>query len=710
MPASPSGHPTIGRRRADRGNNPPESPRRRRRSAPWILAGLLIASIACGDSGPSLAFGTAAATDGAAGAATTQGRSVFVLPRGDGGAAFFDLPWPSDLRRSESGKIDVIEFPNPMRIPAITRYLDAISNHIDGYSTVGASYLRLSSPADVRTLPLTAEDTVSNLATAFLIDVDATSPERGRRHPAVVHYREAATRYWPANTIAVGPLHGMPLAPSRTYAAVLTTGLQAANGGGYAPDDDLAALLFGAADSDEDAAMTAARAVYGPVFDVLDEIGVGRDRILSLAVFTTQDPVTDLEVVRDFMMDSYPEPEARADAWNLVRFEDHDRLIEGRYGPCPIFQRGDIPYLESGGEFTVDASGQPEVHGEYDARFGITVPLGPMPEDGYPVVLYAHGTGGDYMTFARIGRQLAEVGIATIGIDQIHHGPRNPSGTPPEFAFFNYLNPYAARENARQAALDIVQQARFAATVMIPRTLGRSPDDRTVHFNRNRMLFFGHSQGGLNGPLFLAVDDHVKGGVLSGASGTLLISLIDKTEPFPILNIVQVILGLSGSSGEDAAETEHLVYEHPVLTLLQTWIDAADGVNYARRFAIDPRPGFAPKSILQTEGLVDAHSPPGTMESLAAAAGLPVVEPLARQPDANRLLGLAPVRAPIHGNMAGGRATGGLLQFPGADHYVIFNDPHAQYQYRSFLRSVADRLPGTIPARLPTVPPPVFAE
>ena len=114
--------------------------------------------------------------------------------------------------------------------------------------------------------------------------------------------------------------------------------------------------------------------------------------------------------------------------------------------------------------------GQPVVHGRYDARFALTVPRTTMPEAGYPIVLYAHGTGGDYRSFIDDGtaRRLADAGFAVMGIDQIHHGARNPTSSSPELLFFNIQNPDAARDNNRQSALDIVQQARVVPALITP--------------------------------------------------------------------------------------------------------------------------------------------------------------------------------------------------------------------------------------------------
>ena len=82
-----------------------------------------------------------------------------------------------------------------------------------------------------------------------------------------------------------------------------------------------------------------------------------------------------------------------------------------------------------------------------------------MPPDGWPVILYAHGTGGDYQTFVRESLDLRAALIerkgqpptrmAMIGIDQVLHGPRDPSGSNAEITFFNLQNLAAARDNVR---------------------------------------------------------------------------------------------------------------------------------------------------------------------------------------------------------------------------------------------------------------------
>ena len=44
-----------------------------------------------------------------------------------------------------------------------------------------------------------------------------------------------------------------------------------------------------------------------------------------------------------------------------------------------------------------------------------------MPASGWPVVLYAHGTGGNYLSFVSggVAERLARAGLASVGVDQV---------------------------------------------------------------------------------------------------------------------------------------------------------------------------------------------------------------------------------------------------------------------------------------------------
>ncbi|MBO6934586.1 MAG: hypothetical protein JJ863_06420 [Deltaproteobacteria bacterium] len=596
------------------------------------------------------------------------------------GAAFFDTPWPTDLRLDATGHIDVSSFPNPASVRLLETYKAMMNARLTGYSVSAPAYFRFTSPIDPASLPVNGAASLEDGSS--IVAVALEGPNAGERHPMVGHFREEPTLYWSENTLAVRPPHGLPFEPDTTYAIALTSELQAAGGGSVQRSNTLDQLLSGSGDAD-------AAALYAPAVAALEGVGVAERDIVNLTVFTTQHPTIELEQARDWLVAQDPPARVNmSDRW-IEDTEDY-RLVHGAY-VSPIFQDGELPYSTEGGEVTV-VDGVPTVHGEFEARYAMTVPTTDMPESGWPIVLYAHGTGGDFQTFVRngVGGDLARQGFVTMGVDQIHHGTRNPGPAGPESLVFNFGNPLAFRDNARQAALDVVAQAAFvrANPEITPRAIGEGN-----LIDPDRVYFYGHSQGGLNGPLFLAIDDQAKGGVLSGAGGHLAIALVDKVEPVNIPQLAALLLRIPGS-GDAALENEHLVYEHPILAFLQTWTDVADPTNYVHYLFRDPREGFAPKSILQTEGITDAYTPPRSIEALATAAGIPPLMPVLQPIEPMEAIGLAPVSAPVSGNVAGGAATAGLIQVDGG-HFVAFDDD-LRVRIADFFGSFAEGVP-TIP-------------
>ncbi len=435
-------------------------------------------------------------------------RAIFVLAPGTD-AAFFDLPWPNDLRTTSDGHVDMTGFPNP-NSRLFDEYLAAIGDRQIGFATNGAVYFRFSREVDTSTLPEDAAASTAAGASVFLVDIDEESATRGTRLPVTTHYQHLPTAYWAARSLALRAPDGLALEGGRTYAAVVTNRVRALDGAAFGRDADFQAVVDGTADA-------AALAVYQPALDVL---GADVADVIALAVFTTEDPTALATELRDYIHDTHPAPTPVPDSVVRSVLRESYQLILGSYGPAPIFQSGEIPYQSDGGE--IDLEDGTIVEGEYDARFALTVPTSAMPPEGYPIVLYSHGTGGDYQSFTSDGTadRLARVGYAVMGIDQIHHGARNPTMTSPELLFFNVQNPEAVRFNTLQSALDIVTQARFASGLTLAADV-LTRDDVPVHFDPDRVFFFGHSQGGLVAPLFLGIDDGVRGGVIS-AGGALL--------------------------------------------------------------------------------------------------------------------------------------------------------------------------------------------
>lgn len=596
----------------------------------------------------------------------------------------------------------------------IKAYTGVIDRLLDGFSPQAAGYVRFAGPIDPSSLPQTPQQSLEPSAVAQLIDVDDSSPEYGQRRPIDLYYRDKVGSYWPPYTLSFHPTYGLPLRPKTRYAFVVTRDLKGVGGKEIGHSEELDAVL-GIHEPKENSLAASLKSSWAPSIAAVTAAGIPIEQIAHLTVFTTNDPSAELFAVRDVTRKNFPAPKVKE--WSIQEQSKSYQVYEGMYGPSPDFQEGKIPFVKpaDGGGFAIK-NGVPEVQREFDLRFAIAIPdtsKCPMPPAGYPVVLYAHGTGGDYRSFIEDGTAdaLANNCLVSMGIDQIFHGtrPGAPQGPDAENAvallFFNFDNPIAARTNGRQAAVDEIQRARLftESKVTLPAVVAK--DGVEVRFDPSKVMFFGHSQGGQNGPLYLAADDSARGGVLSGSGSILSITLLEKTKPAPSVAaaVRSIFLGLKPE------EYEELNGWHPALALAQSLVDTSDPIHYVGHIIRDPREGFAPKSIYQTEGINpdgtgDNYTPPRSIEVQAVATGLPLMNPVIRPISEMELRGLTPVDIPaggLQGNLAGGKASGVLAQWspPGSSdgHFVVFNVSKARAQAAMFCRNLADDPVGRVP-------------
>lgn len=626
---------------------------------------------------------------------------------------FFDHPWPSDFRLDSDGTPHFAGYPNPRSVPLLRNYIGAVESLVSGFSPAASGFLRFTAPIDPSSLPKDPPASLLETASVQLLDVDPSSPERGQRKLVSLRYQREAGVYWPENTLSFMPTLGFPLRPATQYAIVVTKAARSAEG----------APLARARALDEVLGLAEAGAVTGeirerwrPAMEEIDKAGIVREEIVHLSVFTTNDPTAELMAVRDHLHASYEAPSFDDSKWTVSAKNTLHTVYEGEYGPTPDYQQGRVPFAKSadGGGFEF-RNGEPVVQRDFSLRFVLSVPNPsncPMPASGYPIVLHAHGTGGDYQSHLRSGvfDDLSAHCIASMGIDQIFHGnrPGAPSPGPnkaqaEQLLFFNFENPHAARTNARQAAIDEIQRARLftESKAEIPANV---TNDMAIRFDPERVMFYGHSQGGLNGPLYLAVDDSARGSVLSGSGSMISVSLLEKTEPIDISKLVKgFFLAL------DKDEQHEVDPFHPAMSLAQTIVDTADPIHYVSRIVREPREGFPPKSIYQTEGVNpdgtgDSFTPPTCIRVQAVATGLPLQSPVVypfAEHDFAGLEVLAIPEAGVSGNLASGKASGVLAQWPASEardgHFVIFDIAAARAQAAGFLRNLADDPRGKIP-------------
>ena len=205
------------------------------------------------------------------------------------------------------------------------------------------------------------------------------------------------------------------------------------------------------------------------------------------------------------------------------------------------------------------------VHQWEDVTFSLTIPnTMEMPEDGWPVMIYSHGTGGSYKSCCRIksplgpAKQMAKRGIATFSISQPLHADRSVPGIEESLHTFNYLNPDSARHNFRQGALDIVYQAALLSS----QTHRFAHEDKHFELNPDKLLFMGHSQGGMTGALAGPfVGDQIQAMVFSGTEEACRSRLTQRKDIVDIEALIREMLQF--------APDEELTELHPVSGLIQ---------------------------------------------------------------------------------------------------------------------------------------------
>ena len=130
---------------------------------------------------------------------------------------------------------------------------------------------------------------------------------------------------------------------------------------------------------------------------------------------------------------------------------------------------------------------------------------------------------------------------------------------------------------------------------------------------------------------------------------------------------------------------------HPVLSLLQEWMDPADPLNFASAVAQAPLPDHSPKHAFQTYGIGDTYAPPVTLATYALAGGLTEVAADTSVHAPDRIGALVPVAPPLAGNVSrdAGAITLGVREYAppaGSDgHFVVFDNAAANADMVTFL-------------------------
>ncbi len=285
------------------------------------------------------------------------------------------------------------------------------------------------------------------------------------------------------------------------------------------------------------------------------------------------------------------------------------KAAPGAYVP-PFNQFG----LDPTSTAVTQANPFPVPTGMQTVPFIMTVPNAksgqPKPPEGWPVVIYNHGLTRNRTDALALADAMALAGMVVISMDQPLHGVvpavepwlepfyiknhpvfgalanertfdldffdnetgapggdglTDPSGTIPQATLL--LNPVMARDGMRQATADLFVLARSLQNISVD-------GDDTPDLNPFNVGALTHSLGTTTGIPFMAIEDGVSRGYINAATGALLRT------------------GLGGGFGDDikaALASVGIIEGTPqfelTITVIQTAIDPADGVNYAAEAA-----------------------------------------------------------------------------------------------------------------------------
>lgn len=615
-------------------------------------------------------------------------------------AHFFDFPYPSDLRLSAKGTPDLRGFPNEAEI-GIIESLRAIAQERRGFPTLPVAYFRFTGALT----PRESTDIIAAEATSplLLIDIDPASPERGRLYP-VVAATPPADDYVPENLLAMAPRPGFVLHPNRSYAFVVRRSL------GDAEGKPLGTSAMQKLASEQ---------VYADLWPALEKVDIASADVAAATVFTTGDVVEDLADLSNRVLATY-----KVEIEDIAPYTEPGISYDGfcRLNArvvYPQFQVG-VPPFDTEGRFDFAEDGLPNKQRDEEAPVVITLPKGEaMPEAGYPLAVYWHGSGG-------LSAQAVDRGPITTPDGDNEHGkgpafvlaphgiataatalPVNPERLPgaDDLAYLNFGNLAAFRDTFRQGVIEQRLFIEALRTLEIPPEIGEEcglpalpANAKGYKFNPDQLLGQGQSMGGMYTNMISAVEPRVKASVPTGAGGFWSYFVLETSLVPNAKSLIGLLLGTR----------EPLTFLHPAMHLLETAWEPAEPVVYMPRLARRPLEGHPVRPIYEPVGEEDSYFPTNVFDAVALAYGHEQAgdNVWSTMQSALALDGLDGILGyPVSDNRqseSGSRYTGVVVQYKSdgiADGHAIYSQLDAvKYQYGCFFSSFLKSGKATVPA------------
>ncbi len=598
---------------------------------------------------------------------------------------FWAVPLPSELRRQDDGTYNLDRWPGG-RPSIVVNWLTSLDKRVtDGWGVSSGAFFMLSDAIDAKTLPQNATDSMADSSTVSFIDIDPASPEYGRHFPLEVTVSTEDLPFAPKNLMSVVPLFGFTRRPLTTYAVLVNEGLKDANGVLLGRTEGFHKAMEG--DKDADAKLSTA---LKPLLDYLKAKKLSGTRIIGATVFKTFDPSWPLVNLAKWV-ETQPLP--TSETW-----------VKGdTYNSFTLYTSGYTgPHIQSGpkpgrGAIVWNAEKTaPILQGSQRIRLALSVPKTPMPANGYPLMLYLHGSGGEYREAIDRGplpptrsrpdqgepplgsgpaEWLGKRGIATLGFDFPLHGDREmPPDTTGRQLYDVFGDVDSSVDNMQVAAMEVVNLTRMLPTLQVNLDGGGS-----AKFDMSKLTAMGHSMGSTIGIPTAGVEPRIKAWVFSGAGGMLIDVATETIYPVDLKTTVGLLIGFTG--------TQELKRSHPLLHAFQTLWDYTDPSAKARYVAQEPRSGRAPLPAFEPQGFIDGYFAPRAQQAVGIALGGNIVgaETEPTMTDAMHLAGRMAQPYPLSKNLNGVTVGVAQLGVPfNLGHYIVFDNAGVQYQVACF--------------------------
>jgi len=535
--------------------------------------------------------------------------------------AFFDLPYPSDARLDAKGGPDIAAYPNPA-LPIIDEF-KKIAGQRKGFPVMSIGYFRFSAPLEARgeatVLPGNKEQPI------LLMDVDETSPEKGRLFP-VVASTPNPDGYVPEWLLTVSPRPGVLLSPSRKYAFVVRSSAKDASGAALAPSAAMQKLAKG--ESPGGTRGDALVPLYAPLFSALDAAGIPRAEVVAATVFTTGDIVADTAALTKTLSEAAPASLKDFALENIPSLQSAPFCHVTAKITLPQFQKGKPPF-DSEGLFEFGADGLPVKQRDEDVSVSITIPKKEMPEGGFPLVVFFHGSGGLARELVDGGTKgdpfevwpgatMANLGFAMAGSSL----PISPERVPgaKDYDYLNLNNTPAMRDTFRQGIVEsrilitALEKARIPKAVLEGCSGVTLPASQTEYkLDLKRLSVQGQSMGGMYTNMVSAVEPRIEAAVPTGAGGYWTYFAL-RTNVLPnAYNLLRLLIGTR----------EEITFMHPALHLIETAWEAIDPITSTPRLSREPLPGHPVRSVYEPVGKGDSYFNTDIYDAMALAYGHP---------------------------------------------------------------------------------------